>query len=175
MSTTNAKSPSGSNDAAVNSATLHAQMRGNGLNQEKAAKYSSYLQDMSDYIQKHPDLQTALKGTKDSYDVYKGAKAAKVAAGYTGSLNALIKDYGSSGGASVLGVFVDRFGAMAKNQGIELNECALLVSKVALDIGGVGVGSVSSVSGVGLLLLGASIVATYQDSYSLARACINTQ
>jgi hypothetical protein len=116
--------------------------------------------------------QIALKGGLDAHDLYKGAKAAKAAAGYTGNMNLLIRDFGASGGASVLGVFIDRFAAMAKNQGIEVNECALGVSKVFTDIGGVGVGAVGSVTGPwAWLLLGISVVGTYNDSSEMAKSC----
>jgi hypothetical protein len=126
---------------------------------------------MSDYIDKHPDVRKALSDGFDAHDVYYGAKAAIGSAGYTGNLNRLIKSYGMSGGASVLGVFVNRFDALAKSQGIELNECALTVAKVATDIGGAGIGAVSSVTGWGLLFLAVSVVSTLQDSYSLPGAC----
>ena len=67
---------------------------------------------------------------------------------------------------------MDRFAALARYKGIELNECALGVAKVATDIGSAGVGAVTSVSGFGVLLLGVSIVSTFQDSYSLGKACL---
>jgi hypothetical protein len=160
------------NNTAVNGATLYSRMRGNGVSSDKAAKLGIYLQQMFDYMQKHPGVEAALKNLKDGREVYEGTKAAVVAAPYVGSLNTLVQDSGRSGGASVLGVFVDRFGTMAKAQGIQLNECALSVARVAADIGGAGVGAVTSVSGWGLLLLGISAVSTFNDGRSLGKACL---
>ena len=142
----------------------------------KAAQFGAFLQQVHEYIQKDPKLQAALRGWKagqDAHDVYKGAKDAAITARYTGNLNTLVQDYGRSGGASVLGVFVDRFAHMAKAQGIKLNECALSVAKVATDIGGAGVGAVSSVTGWGLLFLGISVLSTFNDSRSATKACLN--
>lgn len=148
----------------INGALIYAQI-------EASNAVKGYLLEILQYLKKHPEVEEALKYGKDAHEVYEGAKKATKAGRYTGSLNALVKDYGSSGGASVLGVFVDRFAALAKYKGIELNECALSVAKVATDIVGAGVGAVTSVSGFGLLLLGVSILSTYQDSYSLGKAC----
>lgn len=156
---------------AVSRSTLHEQLTKDGLTNDQAVKSTSYLHQMSSYIQEHPGVLTALKGGLDAHDVYKGSKAAVGAAAYTGSLNTMIRNHGMSGGATVLGVFVDRFGALARSQGIELNECALSVAKLATDIGGAGVGAVTSVGGFGVLLLGISVVSTFQDSYSLVNAC----
>ena len=144
----------------INGAQIYAQLK-------PPTPSRDFFWRCSDIFKKHPEVEEALKYGKDAYDVYDSAQKAVKASGYTGSLNALVRDYGASGGASVLGVFVDRFAALARYEGIELNECALSVAKVAADIGG----AVSLVSGFGVLLLGASIVATFQDSYSLARAC----
>lgn len=167
-----------------NSATLHAHM--SSTSDSKTAAFvvavadhihdNLHLRVLLDGLQRNPHVQTVLNRTKDGldiHDVYKGAKAAVRAAPYVGNMNALIKDSGASGGASVLGVFVDRFGAMAKQQGIELNECALNVAKLSTDIGGVGVGTVGSVTGpADWLFLGISIVSTFQDSKSMAQACL---
>ena len=160
-----------SDDSAARKSALHAQLKGDGFDNQEAVKLNVYLGQMYSYIQDHPSLLKALKDTLDAHDVYKGSKAAIGAAPYVGSLNAMIYNYGLSGGASVLGVFVDRFGALAKSQGIKLNECALSVAKVATDIGGAGVGAVTSVSGLGVLLLAVGIVSTFQDSKSLVKAC----
>jgi hypothetical protein len=152
--------------AEINGAVIYAQI-------EASNAIKGYLLEILEYIKEHPELEEALKYGKDAREVYKGAKEAIVAGRYTGSLNALVKDYGSSGGASVLGVFVDRFAALAKYKGIEVNECALSVAKVATDIGGAGVGALTSVSGFGVLLLAVSVVSTFQDSYSLGKACFS--
>ncbi|HLW83629.1 MAG TPA: hypothetical protein VKR60_00360 [Candidatus Sulfotelmatobacter sp.] len=166
---------SNTQNASISSAHAHIQSRAqnNGLSAEKAARLASYLRQMSGYIDKHPDLQAALKGAFDVHDVYTGTKAAIGTAGYKGILNAKIISHGASGGASVLGVFVSRFAALAKSQGIELNECALTVAQVATDIGGAGVGAVTSVTGWGFLFLAVSVVSTLQDGYSLPKACFS--
>jgi hypothetical protein len=172
-SSSEARTSGGSYDVYVSDATLTSQLETVGLSRGNAANQAWFLAAMHDFIKKHPDVEAALVGTKDGYEVYEGAKIAVKTAGYTGSLNRLVRDAGASGGASVLGVFVDRFSSLAKNQGIELNECALSVAKVATDIGGAGVGSVTSVSGVGLVLLGVSVLSTYSDSGELAKNCFN--
>jgi hypothetical protein len=161
-------SDSGSSESATRKATVHAQLKSDGFDNQEAVKLNVFLGQMYDYIQDHPTLKKAFK---DAWDVYDGSKKAIGAAPYKGILNENIHDYGVSGGASVLGVFIDHFSALAKSQGIQLNECALSVAKIATDIGGVGVGAVTSVSGWGVLFLGISIVSTYQDSYSSVSVC----
>jgi hypothetical protein len=76
-----------------------------------------------------------------------------------------------SGGAGVAAPFIDRLASIAKYYGIALDECSLSVTKVALDIAGAGTGAVTAVSGIGIPLLFLSVVATFNDSYGLAKAC----
>ena len=162
-------------ESVLSGADLCVQIQASGTSKGSVAKNGAYLKQMSDYIQASPNLQEALKLANNGYVVVKGTKAARIAATYTGNMNGMVKDFGAAGGASVLGVFVDRFGGLAKSQGIELNECAMSVSKVATDIAAAGVGSVTAVTGWGVLLLGISIVSTYRDSSALAKSCFNTK
>jgi hypothetical protein len=42
---------------------------------------------------------------------------------------------------------------------------------VAFDIAGAGAGAVTAVEGIGIPLLVLSVIATFNDSYGLAKAC----
>jgi hypothetical protein len=168
-------SANGSSEGVRVGNSIYAALISTGLDEKRAASFALFCQDVYSYVQNDPKLQAAL----DTYSVYDGSKKSVVAAGYIQRAGALglksgisgFSDYGKSGGAAVLGVFVDRFGAYAKSQGIELNECSLTLAKVALDVGGAGTGAVTALSGWGLLLAGVSVVATFKDSYSLAKVC----
>jgi hypothetical protein len=83
-----------------------------------------------------------------------------------------LKNYRLSARASVAAPVIDRLVAIAKYNGIELNECSISITKVALDIAGAGTGAVSSVGGIGVPLLFLSVIATFNDSYGFAKACI---
>jgi hypothetical protein len=123
--------------------------------------------------------QAVYKELKDQHDVTEGlqkiANANKLIPGSIalnfGKATATLKTYRLSAGASVVAPFLDRFAGIAKQNGIQLNECALSVTKVALDIAGAGAGAVSSVGLVGIPLLFLSVAATFNDSYGLAKAC----
>ena len=173
---------------AGNSSLLNALLQRQGLTSRKAAALTAFLVGIATYIhanpklefeiasfvEKHPTLKASGEGVAtgiELHDVYKGALLAVKSSKYSGMLNQKIRTAGWSGGANALGMFVDQFGAYAKSQNIEVNQCALQVARVASDIAAAGVGSVTSVSGIGIPLLGYAIVSTYQDSYSLGKAC----
>lgn len=121
--------------------------------------------------------QWMYKELKDNHDLadalHKIASANKVLPKATlMNLTGAVKQYRLSAGLGVAAPFVDRFAAIARANGIQLNECSLSISKVAMDIGGVGVGAVTSITGpVGLALLALSVVSTFNDSYGLGKAC----
>jgi hypothetical protein len=71
-----------------------------------------------------------------------------------------------------LQVFVDRFEKLAETQGIELNDCSMAVVKVALDIAAAGVGSVTALSGFGLVVAGVAVLETAKDGYALGQVCV---
>jgi hypothetical protein len=47
-----------------------------------------------------------------------------------------LKNYRLSAGVSVVAPFIDRLTSIARQNGVELNECSLSVTNVALDIAG---------------------------------------
>jgi len=160
----------------VSHATFHAQLKRDGLSNDAATKSASFLVRVSDFIQQNHKLRDAFNDTIQLHDVYTGAVASVETAPYVGDLNKLIQSRGISGAASVMGVFVDRFGALADSQGIELNKCALSVAKLATDIGGAGVGAVTSASGIGsplgAVLTGIAVMSTINDSRSFVNECL---
>jgi hypothetical protein len=131
-----------------------------GFSAEKAKRYAWFC-------------QAIYKELKDRHDVIDGlnriASANKllpqaIAMNLVTSSGAL-KNYWLS--VSVVGPFIDRFAAIAKKNGIALDECSLTVTKVALDIAGAGTGALSSVAEIGIPLLFLSVISTFNDSYSL--------
>jgi len=137
-----------------------------GFSEEKAKRYAWFC-------------QAIYKELKDQHDVIDGlnkiASANKllpraIAMNLVTSPGAL-KNYRLSAGVSVVGPFIDRFAAIAKKNGIALDECSLTVTKVALDVAGAGTGALSSVAGIGIPLLFLSVISTFNDSYSLGKAC----
>lgn len=163
---------------------VHSMLVKSGMEDRKAWGYGAFCQEIYNHIQSNPQLQQALKGyqyLKDGKEVYEGsAKVAKAEnylqnardLGLT-SAKAGLRNYRAAGAAGVLNVFVDRFEAMAKSQGIELNECSLAVTKVSLSIATAGTGLVSSLTPAGWVLLGVGVVSTFKESYSLGIACFS--
>jgi len=147
-------------------ALISTGLRNLGFSEDKANRYAWFC-------------QAIYKELKDSHDVMDGmqkiASANKLMPGAVamnfGWATGVLKDYRLSARASVVAPFIDRLAAIARQNGIELNECSLSVTKVALDIAGAGTGAISAVSGIGIPLLVLSVLATYNDSYGLARAC----
>jgi hypothetical protein len=145
---------------------VHSGLKRMGFSEDKASRYGWFC-------------QAIYKELKDQHDVLDGldkiAAANKLLPQAT-AMNlvrstAAIKDFRLSAGVSVVSPFIDRMAAIAKQNGIELNECSLSVTKVALDIAGAGTGAVTSVTGIGIPLLALSVIATFNDSYGLAKAC----
>ena len=168
------------NDSTQFNVFVCAALRGTGVAPDKAASYSQLCTEMYTYVQANPDVKRALtfgQTISDTNSVYSGLKNISTAVGYINRGNAVGVDtsgfvsYGESGGAAVLGVFVDRFNSYAQNQGIELNQCAISVAKVSLDIAAAGTGTVSSLTVFGAVLFGLALIATVNDSHSLAQAC----
>ncbi len=132
-----------------------------------AQRYATFCQAIYDYIQQNHDLSESLKQIANANQFQPMARQLQLtkAAGAFGDMRL-------SGVAGITNIFVDRFKALADHYGIELNDCSLAVTKVCLDIGSAGAGAVSSVTGVGIVWLGLSVVATFQDSYELGKVCI---
>lgn len=156
----------GMDDALKIYTLVHDGLKGLGFTEDKADRYAWFC-------------QAIYKELKDRHDVIDGlqkiANANKLLPQAVGmnlvqSAGAL-KNYRLSGGAGLAAPFVDRLAAIARLNGIALDECSLSVTKVALDIAGAGTGAVTAVAGIGIPLLCLSILATFNDSYGLAKAC----
>jgi len=153
--------------------------RSAGYSEATAAKNASLAREMYNFIDKDERVKTALemyKFGKDGKEIYEGTTKAVAVAGYVargGSIVSTSKmySYGAGGGAQVLGVFVDRFASYAQSQSLELNECSLGLARVSLDIATAGAGAVTSLSGIGAVVAGFAVISTFQDSYSLGKAC----
>lgn len=145
---------------------IHAGLIKMGFTEEKARRYAWFS-------------QIAYKELKDQHDaldsLQKIAKAnrllpGQVTMGFVQGAET-VKNFRLSAGAGLAAPIIDRLATIAKLNGIELNECSLGVTKVALDIAGAGTGAVTAVEGVGIPLLVLSVIATFNDSYGLAKAC----
>ncbi len=134
--------------------------------EEKANQYAWFSQATYKELKDHHDVLDSLQKIAIANKLLPGQIAMGFAKGA-----AVVKDYRLSAGVGVVAPFVDRLTTIAKQNGIELNECSLSVMKVALDIAGAGTGAVTAVSGIGIPLLFLSVVATFNDSYGLGKAC----
>lgn len=137
-----------------------------GFTRDKADRYAWFCQYVYKELKDHHDVTDALHKIAGANKLLPQAIAMNLVKS-TGAL----KNYRLSAGVSIVGPFIDRLSAIARNQGIALDECSLNVVKVALDIGGAGTGAVSSVAGIGIPLLFLSVAATFNDGFSLVRAC----
>jgi hypothetical protein len=158
-------------DAVNNTLTI------SGISAETASKYSYFASELYTYIKNSPTLQTAFEGSKAIYEMNAGAKASVVAArlasnatamnslGAAGKLATLSKV--SAGGA--ISAFVDYFAGVAKALKIEMNECAIAITKVMLDVL-TTIALMESVLGIWAALLQA--LATGADTKEMIQACL---
>jgi hypothetical protein len=148
-----------------------------GLNEETAQKYSYFAVELYKYIKDRPQLQTALQGARSSYDMAVGAKGWAAAARLTTNANAMnafssaekftARGNVSAGGA--ISAFVDYFAGVAKNLGIEMNDCAIAVTKVTLDVLST-IALADTVVGLWAAVVQALAVAA--DSKEMVRVCL---
>jgi hypothetical protein len=113
-----------------------------GLDRKTAKNYSDFAVRLYEYIKDRPQLQEALQGAKQVYDLNKNAKGWAAAARLEGNAKAMnsmataekfaLRGTVSAGG--VISTFVDYFAGVARSLGIDMNECAIDVTKVILDI-----------------------------------------
>jgi hypothetical protein len=179
------RAASDSNRSTVVFSCVYSGLTASGMSSNNAAKYALLCQHLNAYIQSNPQVQWALqqvKDAKDAKDIGEGAQKAVRAQkllsnahelGLTSAVSGL-RDVRGGGAATVLSVFVDRFASYARAQGIELNECSLAVATVSLDFAGAMVGGATALSGWGLVLAGFSVLAMFDDSYQLGKACLAT-
>jgi hypothetical protein len=137
-----------------------------GFTEDKANRYAWFCQAIYKELKDQHDAIDGLQKTADANKLLPEAVAMNLVKS-TGAL----KDFRFSAGVSVVAPFVDRLATIAKLNGIELNDCSLSVTKLALDIAGAGTGAVTSVGLIGIPLLFLSVAATFNDSLSLAKAC----
>ena len=113
-----------------------------GMNEETAKKYAYFAEELYRYIKDRPALQEALQGAKQVYDLNKGAKGWAAAARLESNARAMnavgmaekFATRGTISAGGAISAFVEYFAGIAKTLGVELNECAIAVTKVILDI-----------------------------------------
>jgi hypothetical protein len=109
---------------------------------DTADKYAHLAVEMYEYIEARPQLQFALEGAKSTYEMGKGAQeyvtaAALVVRAENVRSIALAEKFAAKGTVSAGGAisaFVDYSAGMATNLGIEMNMCAIAVTKVMLNV-----------------------------------------
>jgi hypothetical protein len=149
-----------------------------GIGDETAKKYAYFAEELYKYVRDRPALQTALEGAKSTYEMGQGAKeyavAARLASNAT-AMNALgsAKKLAAKGNVSAGGAicaFVDYFAAIAKSLNIELNECALSITKVMLDVLAT-IALAESVVGIWAAALNALAIGA--DTKDMIQACLS--
>jgi hypothetical protein len=143
---------------------IHSGLRELGFTEDKANRYAWFCQAMYKELKDQHDLLDSLHKIAAANKILPKASAM--------FLTRSVKDYRLSAGVGAVAPFIDRAATIAKQNGIELNECSLSITKVALDIAGAGTGAVTAVEGIGIPLLVLSVIATYNDSSALAKACM---
>ncbi len=160
-------------DAVKNALTLGPEKQ----TEEFADKYAHFAVKVYQYIKDSPELNTALSGAKTTYDALSGGAGyssamvqASRAAGMDMAQSASrFTSYGSFAAGGVIGAFIDSMAGVAKALHIEMNACALAVTKVVIDVLA-GIALVGSEVGVipGALLL-LSTAADGKDAYMACR------
>jgi hypothetical protein len=145
---------------------IHAGLIKLGFAEEKADRYAWFCQAAYKELKDQHDALDSLQKIAVANKLLPG----QVAMGFVKGTE-IVKNSRLSAGAGVAAPIIDRLATIAKQYGIELNECSLSVSKVAFDIAGAGAGAVTAVEGIGIPLLVLSVIATFNDSYGLAKAC----
>jgi len=161
-------------DAVSNALTV------SGLSQETAKKYAYFAVELYRYIKERPALQTALAGGKAVYGMGKGAKGYAAAAHLANNATGMkavssaerfaARGKVSAGGA--ISAFVDYFAAVAKSLKIEVNDCAIAITKVILDVL-TTIALVDTVVGIWAAALQA--LATGADSKEMLKACFASE
>lgn len=139
-----------------------------------ANKYASFAVAVYIYIKDDPKLQAAL-AIREMRNSANEASAAFVFAGRATGMGleasaARFASKGTVGVGGVLGAFVDYCAGLAKLSGIELNECALAVTKVMLDVLTV-VAMTETVVGVWAAAMQA--ISTAHDAKGMYDACFS--
>ncbi len=158
-------------------ATVRKELLRAGLTDPRVKTYSLFAVEIYRYTKAHPELKQAFDGirsTKDFGDKAKEAqaafaqadRAANVMSSEVAAARFASKGTASAGGA--LTAFVDYFASLAKILGIEMNECALSITKVILD----ALTIVAMLdTGLGALFMASQLLSTASDARSMANAC----
>ena len=170
------------NQAGKISTTVFSALTTAGMDPEEAAHYALFAQDVYNFIEANPNVKKALvvyKSGKAVKDVYDGTKLAVKAntlldrAAQIGISTDAAANVRGGGVGTVLSGIVDVMEVMAERNGLELNPCAIAITKVSLDGAGMLAGGVTAETGVGLVLAAMSFYSLGTDSYSLGKACIS--
>jgi hypothetical protein len=109
-----------------------------GIGDAMANQYANFAVDVYLYIKNDPKLQAALAVREMRNSANEASAALAFAGRATGmGMEASATRFaakGSVGAGGALGAFVDYCAALAKMTGIEMNECAVAVTKVMLDV-----------------------------------------
>lgn len=149
------------------------------VGKEKASQWALFAQEVYDFVQEDPDVQAAIRAYKrwsDGKDVAEGLD--KIGQGGKFASRALdlqlaesarrFKDFRLVGVGGILKIFVEHFEVIAKQRGLELNECAMQIVKVCLQIAAAGA---EAVTVWGLVLASFDVLSTFRDAYGLGKAC----
>jgi len=147
-------------------------LRKAGIPDAQAQKYAIFAIEVYKVVSDDPRLQQALA----IYHFRKGLKDAATAFTYADKATALQLDAsaarfaakGAEGMGDAIGAFVDYFSAFAKMMGVEMNECALCITKVALDALTVVAMTETVVGAVGAAL---QALSTVKDTRDMLNAC----
>src|SRR5580698_5087411 len=169
------------NQAGTVSKTVFSALTRTGMEAEEAAHYALFAQDVYNFIDANPIVKKALltyKGGKAVKDIYDGTKLAVKAntlldrAATIGISTDAAANVRGGGAGTVLSGIVDVMEVMAERNGLEVNPCAIAITKVSLAGAGMLAGGVTAETGVGLVLAAMSFYSLGTDSYSLGKACI---
>jgi len=113
-----------------------------GVRRETARKYAYFAVELYDYVSQRPELQTALQGAKSIYKMDRGAKGWAAAARLESNATAMnaataaerFAARGNVFAGGAISAFVDYFSVVAKGLGIQMNDCAMAITKVMLDV-----------------------------------------
>jgi hypothetical protein len=145
-----------------------------GIGSATANKYASFAVAVYKYVKDDPKLQAAL-AVREMRNSANEASAAFTFAGRASGLGldasaARFASKGATGVGGALGAFVDYCAGLAKLCGVVLNECALAVTKVMLDVLTV-VAMTETVVGVWIAAM--QTICTVKDAKGMYDACFS--
>lgn len=176
--------PAGVNGSAGFSTAVRSSLITQGYDAGDAAGLANVYGSAYGYLQNHwSEFVAAYKvanAAKTGFDAFKGAQKAVQATtllnnatmmGASSDILIGFQDARLAGGAGVLSALVSVMEIVAQRNHVELNECALSVAKVSLDLVGALSGGITVEFGVGGVMAAMSIVAGVSDTIQLATSC----